>query len=98
MLRKLLVLTCLLPVAGLAADGDAVPFTGRPVVEVIDEYRAAGVPFAYSTSLVPADLVVTIEPQASGPVEIMREILRPHGPGCQISVTCPSPSGRDSGQ
>jgi len=78
MLRILLAMICLLPVAGLAAEGDAVPFMGRPVADVIDEYRDAGVPFAYSTNLVSADLMVTAEPEATEPVDIVREILRPH--------------------
>ena len=78
MLRTLLAMICLLPVAGLAAEGDAVPFTGRPVADVIDEYRDAGIAFAYSTNLVSADLMVTAEPEATEPVDIVREILRPH--------------------
>ncbi len=79
MLRTLLAMICLLPVAGLAADGDAVPIAGRPVADVIDEYRDAGVPFAYSTNLVSADLLVRAEPEATDPVDIVREILQPHG-------------------
>ncbi|NIL95134.1 MAG: TonB-dependent receptor [Woeseiaceae bacterium] len=79
MLRTLLAMICVLPVAGLAADGEEAPLTGRPVAEVIDEYRDAGVPFAYSTNLVSGDLLVTGEPQSSDPVDIVREILRPHG-------------------
>ena len=71
MLRTLLAMVCLLPVAGLAAEGDAVPFTGRPVADVIDEYRDAGIPFAYSTNLVSAELMVTAEPEATEPVDIV---------------------------
>ena len=78
MLRALLVMICLLSAAGLAAAADAVPFTGRLVADVIDEYRDAGVPFAYSTNLVSADLMVAAEPEATEPVDIVREILRPH--------------------
>jgi outer membrane receptor protein involved in Fe transport len=78
MLRALLAMICLLPAAGLAAEGDVVLFTGRPVADVIDEYREAGIPFAYSTNLVSADLMVTVEPEATEPVDIVREILRPH--------------------
>ena len=66
MLRTLLALICLLPVAGLAAERDAVPFTGRPVADVIDEYREAGIPFAYSTNLVSSDLLVGAEPGGDG--------------------------------
>jgi len=79
MLRTLIVLILLLPVAGLAADGGAVPYTGRQVAEVIDEFRGAGQPFAYSTNLVSADLMVLAEPKAADPLGIVKEILRPHG-------------------
>jgi outer membrane receptor protein involved in Fe transport len=79
MLRTLIVLILLLPVAGLAADGGTVPYTGRQVAEVIDEFRGAGQPFAYSTNLVSADLIVLAEPKAADPLGIVKEILRPHG-------------------
>jgi outer membrane receptor protein involved in Fe transport len=69
----------LLAAAGSAADGDAVPYVGRHVAEVIDEFRDAGQPFAYSTNLVSADLIVRTEPKATDPLGIVREILRPHG-------------------
>ena len=79
MLRTLWVLVLLLPVAGWAADGDAAPYTGRAVSVVIDEFRAEGHPFAYSTNLVSEDLRVTAEPDATEPLEIIKAILRPHG-------------------
>ncbi len=56
-----------------------MPFLGRTVVEVIDEFRAAGKPFAYSTNLVTADLLVLAEPSGDSAVAIVREILVPHG-------------------
>ena len=58
MLRTFLIMVLLLAAAGSAADGDAVPYVGRHVAEVIDEFRDAGQPFAYSTNLVSADLIV----------------------------------------
>ena len=79
MLRTILIITLLLPVVSLAADGDATPYTGRSVAAVIDEFRGVGHPFAYSTNLVSAELTVSEEPEATDPVEIVREILRPHG-------------------
>jgi len=79
MLRTILILQLLLPVVGLAAERDAVLYAGRPVAEVIDAFRDAGHPFAYSTNLVSADLTVTVEPEATDPVEIVKDILRPHG-------------------
>lgn len=51
---------------------------GRTVADVIDDYRAAGYPFAYSSSLVSDDLKVLDEPQATDPVAIVAEILKPH--------------------
>jgi outer membrane receptor protein involved in Fe transport len=74
-----MMIVFLLPAAGLTADDDIARFMGRPVAEVIDEFRDAGHPFAYSTNLVAEDLVVTAEPEATDPVDIVREILRPHG-------------------
>lgn len=65
--------------AALADDGQAVTFVGRTVAAVIDEYRDQGQPFAYSTSLVPDDLLVTQEPSPGTPLEIARQILKPHG-------------------
>jgi len=37
------------------------------------------VPFAYSTGLIDADLVVVEEPRSESPIDIVNEILRPHG-------------------
>ncbi len=79
MLRTLTILILLLPVAGLAAEGDTAPYTGRYVADVIDEFREAGQPFAYSTNLVSADLIVLAEPEATDPLGIVKDILRPHG-------------------
>ncbi len=66
------------PVAA-AADGPRAPLKGRTVVEVIDELRTAGEPFAYSTHLVTVDLLVIAEPSGDDAVAIVREILAPHG-------------------
>ena len=79
MLSALLIAVLSLPAASHAADGPAAPFLGQPVKTVIDNFRAAGHPFAYSTSLVSDDLLVTIEPVATAATEIVRQILKPHG-------------------
>ena len=68
----------LLSVAVQAADGDVVALKGRPVAEVIDEFRETGVPFAYSSNLVTDDLLVLQEPDSDDPVEIVAQILKPH--------------------
>ena len=78
-MRWLLTISLLLAMAGPAAAAELAPLSGRPVAEVIDEYRDTGLPFAYSTNLVSEDLLVLTEPQATDPVEIVREILLPHG-------------------
>lgn len=49
------------------------------MVAVIDEFRDAGYPFVYSTNLVGNDLLVVDEPGSGTPVEVVREILEPHG-------------------
>ena len=77
-MRWYLTIALLLPVAAFAADGDDVTYSGRLVAEVIDEFRSEGHPFAYSTNLVTADLRVTVEPESGDPVEIVRQILKPH--------------------
>ncbi|NNC77236.1 MAG: TonB-dependent receptor [Woeseiaceae bacterium] len=68
-----------------AADGPAAPaqdpptvYGGRTVVEVIEELRAAGNEIAYSSRLVPPDLVVTVEPESRGALNALLEILAPH--------------------
>ena len=52
---------------------------GRVIAELIDEYREAGYPFAYSTNLVTADLTVQSEPLPGSVLDIVSQILRPHG-------------------
>ena len=75
-----LLLTGLLISAAVpAAEGPTVPYLGRPVADVIDEFRAEDVPFAYSTGLIGADLLVLKEPTRNEPVALVNEILEPHG-------------------
>ncbi len=76
-MRCLLPLLGLLPMTLLAADGGG--YLGRPVAQVIDEFREQGYPFAYSTNLVTSELVVSIEPSAGEPLAIVRQILEPQG-------------------
>ena len=52
---------------------------GRPIAAVVDEVRAAGLPLAYSTALLPPSLTVRAAPRATEPIELVREILAPHG-------------------
>lgn len=62
-----------------AADNPAAPYTGRAVADVIDEFRKDGHPFAYSTNLVTADMLVKAEPKPGSVLEVINQILRPHG-------------------
>ncbi len=79
MRRNWLLLAWLCVAAAAAADGPVAPFAGRHLAEVIDDFRAAGVPFAYSTGLVTEDMIVTTEPAATDAVNLVREILLPYG-------------------
>ena len=79
-MRSLLILmlltVCSLPAAAqVQRDG----YEGRTVVSVIEEFRSQDWPFAYSTNLVTDVLVVIAEPRGSEPLDIVREILDPHG-------------------
>lgn len=71
-----LLIAALLLVLAAAAGAQNV---GRRVADVLDEYRAQGYPFAYSTNLVDESLLVTVEAEADEPLSIMRQILAPHG-------------------
>lgn len=69
-----------LAVFSLTAAAQSQPqLTGRTVVSVIEELRAQGLPFAYSTNLVSEDLLVLEEPVGDDDLAIAREILEPHG-------------------
>lgn len=78
MLRRLFVIAFLCPLAVLAGQEEPATYAGRSLAAVIDEFRAAGQPFAYSTSIVSSDLIVAAEPVATEPVALLREILAPH--------------------
>ena len=78
MIRLLLLILIAVSAAALADDGLPAPYMGRGVAEVIDEFREQGEPFAYSTNLVGSELLVEAEPEPGTPVEIVRQILRPH--------------------
>ena len=49
-----------------------------PPREVIDAFRADGIAFAYVTNLVPSDMLVEEEPAPGEPIDVVRQILRPH--------------------
>ncbi|MGI9233899.1 MAG: hypothetical protein ACR2RD_09750, partial [Woeseiaceae bacterium] len=79
MIRLLLFSVVLLSSAVFADDGQALPYAGRTVANVIDGFREQGYLFAYSTNLVTDKVRVLAEPRPGTPVEIVRQILIPHG-------------------
>jgi hypothetical protein len=46
---------------------------------VIDEFRSQGEPFVYSTNVLTDNLYVAFEPEPGTPLQVVRQILRPHG-------------------
>ena len=64
--------------AGRSSDTDGIR-VGMPVIEVVEEFRSRGVPFAYSSTLLPAGLLVLSTPSSQEPLTIVAEILEPHG-------------------
>ncbi|MGB5353087.1 MAG: TonB-dependent receptor [Woeseia sp.] len=68
------------PVASPAQTAtDAAATEGRRISEIIDAWRARGVPFAYSTELINDSMVVQDEPAATEPQAIVNAILAPYG-------------------
>lgn len=57
----------------------SAPYAGRPLAEVLESLRAAGLDLLYSSQLVLADMRVTSEPRAQTPSAVLAEILAPHG-------------------
>ena len=78
-MRRALTTLALLLLTAASALADGAPYAGRAVIDIIEEFRSAGVPFAYSTNLVAPGLVVIEEPEPGTPLETVRQILRPHG-------------------
>ncbi len=56
-------------------------YLGRPLVDVIEELRQAGLRLIYNTQLVPSSLRVTSEPASADPVQMLEAMLQPHGLG-----------------
>ncbi|MBT8099717.1 MAG: TonB-dependent receptor [Gammaproteobacteria bacterium] len=62
----------------LAADAVRAPFVGRPVTIVLEAASVAGETIAYSSRLVPPDLLVEVEPAPGDPLSVAREVLDYH--------------------
>jgi len=84
-MKERIVLTAIVWVTALMcapANGDSAQareYKGRRVAEVLRELQAQGVRILFSSTLVPADLVVKSEPKPGGWREIAEQILAPHG-------------------
>jgi outer membrane receptor protein involved in Fe transport len=52
---------------------------GQPIVEVIAALEARGLTVIYSDELLPGSLTVREAPEATSLVDVLREVLRPHG-------------------
>ena len=55
------------------------PYRGRPIGDVLHELEARGLKLVYSSETVPPSLQVVTEPDASAPLELLRQVLAPHG-------------------
>jgi hypothetical protein len=65
--------------AAVVAAGQARPYAGRPVADVLRELQDGGLRLVFSSDLVTPGLRVTAEPTAREPRRIAVEILEPHG-------------------
>ena len=79
------LMACLGP--ALADDAPRTQYTGRPIVDVLQELRGPGLEFIYSSEHVPRSLRVTSEPASRNRLLIAREILAAHG--LSLSVVRP---------
>jgi outer membrane receptor protein involved in Fe transport len=86
MIRLLLLSFVLFSSTVHADDGHAAPYKGRTLSNVIDGFREQGYRFAYSTNLVSNEMRVLDEPLPGNAVEIVRQILRPHGLALRVEA------------
>lgn len=57
----------------------ATIYQGQPVAAVLDEFRSRGMPFVYTTNLLPNTVLVLRQPRSMRPLEQAKELLAPHG-------------------
>jgi outer membrane receptor protein involved in Fe transport len=78
--RRLCALLAAACGAGLAvAEVPPAIGVGRSIAAIVDELRLSGVPLAYSSAVLPRELTVRELPQSRETIEVVREILAPHG-------------------
>ena len=82
-MRRALVLFLLVAapfVAGSGAVAAAPPaYAGQSVKAVVEQFREQGYPLVYSTNLLADDMRVSDEPRSTEALDILREVLEPHG-------------------
>lgn len=71
---------CWLTLAWVSASAQAASiYPGQPVAAVLDEFRARGMPFVYTTNLLPDSVLVLRQPRSIRPLGQAKELLEPHG-------------------
>jgi hypothetical protein len=58
---------------------DPQTWVGRKLVEVLSELQQQGQPLIYSSSLVSSQAQVPVAPEGATPLELIQDLLRPHG-------------------
>ncbi len=76
--RSILCLVAALAVPAVVS-GQARTYAGRPVADVLQDLRTAGLRILFSSDLVPGTLRVKSEPTGEDPRKIALQILAPHG-------------------
>lgn len=94
----LIVCACAVPLAG-QDGGDARPYAGRSLVDVLQDLNRRGLRIVFSTSLVTAALRVSTEPSGT-PRDVLDQVLKPHRlyarPGAQgVLIVARAPKRSD---
>ncbi len=55
------------------------PYAGRPLDDALRDIGQQGLHLVYSTEAVPPSLMVTREPEAGTPLDVLKELLKQHG-------------------
>lgn len=75
-----LCLALMLLLSWLPVTANAQPISqGQSVAAVLDQFRSRGMPFVYTTNLLPDSVRVVSPPRSLRPIEQAREILAAHG-------------------
>lgn len=70
----------LFSVGGVVLGEDASPqYQSRTLSAVLADLQNQGLSIVYSSALVGPEMVVEREPEATNPLEVLEEVLRPHG-------------------